>query len=216
MDTALQACKCSSKARPPTTITVTKTVTAGAIVTVRPYSTTIPSVTSTSTNVLVVFETSTKTATVRDYTTLTDTLDITATKTATATITSTPPAATETVFAVSYSKVVIPEGDCYYYAYYTYDSGTSNNPDNNYQEGVRQCEAQCTSDPTCLFFFFVHIDPSRSQGAVDETHCYLGNQPYDSSFFECGSVNPFHVNNFNVAYNKSPQGLAGRNTITID
>ena len=82
-----------------------------------------------------------------------------------------------------------------YNRYYDYPN-VSNNPANNYQAGVRQCQDLCTNNPRCKFFFFLKFDPNKARG-FDGAACILDDQPYDSSLLQCG-----YVNSYDVAYNK--------------
>jgi hypothetical protein len=194
------ACKCYLEPLAPKTITITRTATAGATTTV--FSTllaTVPSTTSTLAAIETVSSIIYIAVTDTQYTIFTETASTTTTSTVTSLSTVTPPVPTQTfIVPVSYSAINLLRNDCAYNRYYHYsDEGISNDPANNYQQGVRECQALCTGEPVCNFFFVLHFDPSKARG-YDATVCLLDTQPYDASNLQCG-----YVNNFNVAYNKN-------------
>ncbi|PNP38746.1 hypothetical protein TGAMA5MH_09311 [Trichoderma gamsii] len=196
-DKAIEACGCYLK--PPVTVTVTSTTTAHATTTLTvTKSSTIHATTVTTTIPSTITRLSTSTATVTAYATTTVTGSTTTTATTVTTITVTPPIATHYVYdTVTYSQVSLPSNDCVYNEYYNYPD-VNNDPTNNYQAGVRECENLCTADPNCQFWFFLHFDPSKSRG-YDASACIMDNQPYNPAFLQCG-----YVDNYNVAYNKNP------------
>lgn len=198
-DIAIQACDCFLK--PPVTATVTSTSTAHATTTLTVTKTSsilAKTVTTTIPNTVTMLSTST--ATVTAYATTTVTGSTTTTATAVTTITVTPPIATQYVYdTITYSQITLPSNDCVYNEYYSYPN-VNNDPTNNYQAGVRECEDLCTADVNCQFWFFLHFDPTKSRG-YDASGCILDNEPYNSAYLQCG-----YVDNYNVAYNKnSPQ-----------
>ncbi|KAM0249003.1 hypothetical protein ACHAQJ_009252 [Trichoderma viride] len=197
-DIATQACDCFLK--PPATVTVTSTIIAHTTTTLRvTESVIVPATTRTTTDAITITTPSTTTTTVVAYATAaTLTGYTTTTTTVTAVTTVTPPTATQYVYVdVTYSQVALPANNCVYNEYYNYPN-VNNNPTNNYQAGVRECEDLCTSDSNCQFWFFLHFDPSKSRG-YDASACILDNQPYNPAFLQCG-----YVDNYNVAYNKNP------------
>ncbi|EHK50752.1 hypothetical protein TRIATDRAFT_93365 [Trichoderma atroviride IMI 206040] len=194
---AIQACDCFLK--PPVTVTVTSTSTAHATTTLTvTKSSTILATTVTTTIPNTITMLSTSTATVTAYATTTVTGSTTITATGVTTITVTPPIATQYVYdTVTYSQISLPSNNCIYNEYYNFPT-VNNDPTNNYQAGVRECEDLCTADANCQFWFFLHYDPNKSRG-YDGSACIMDNEPYNPAFLQCG-----YVDNYNVAYNKNP------------
>lgn len=153
--------------------------------------------TTTIPNTITILSASTDTVTIYVTTTMTGYTTTSATSITTTTVI--PPIATQYVYdEVTYSQITLPANDCVYNEYYDYPD-VSNDPTNNYQAGVRECENLCTSNASCQFWFFLHFDPAKSRG-YDASACILDNQPYNSAFLQCG-----YVDNYNVAYNKNPK-----------
>lgn len=197
-DKATQACDCYLK--PPVTVTVASTVTAHTTTTLHvTKSSIIPATTKTTTIANTINVLSTSTATVTTYATAALTSYTTTTETVITITTVIPPIATQYVYEdVTYSRIALPSNNCIYNKYYNYLE-VGNDPTNNYQAGVRQCEDLCTSDANCQFWFFLHYDPSLSRG-YNGADCILDNQPYNPAFLQCG-----YVANYNAAYNKNPR-----------
>ncbi|VUC31683.1 unnamed protein product [Clonostachys rosea] len=200
VDLATIACPCFSKATRATTVTVTNTIVEPATVT--PASTpaaTVPTAIETSTDVSTVTKTISETITVTNVVHATQTNFFTPTTTITQTSTVTPPAPTQTVYvSVPYTQISLPRNDCVYNQNYGYHSA-SIDPTNNYQKGTRQCEAMCTADSKCKFFYFFHIDPAKARG-YEDAFCELVDTPYNSAFLQCG-----YVSDYSTAWSKNIQ-----------
>ncbi|RFU75814.1 hypothetical protein TARUN_6429 [Trichoderma arundinaceum] len=131
-DVASQACECFLK--PPTTVTVTSTISAHATTTLRKTkAVVVPATTKTTTDARTITLSSTTTATVTAYETATLADYTTTTTTATETATVTPPTATQFVYVnVGCTQISLPANDCVYNRYYDYPD-VNNDPTNNYQ-----------------------------------------------------------------------------------